>query len=85
MCKKINWLAVEYQNSSKFYLVELKRVNLNYVSRDEKTRGGEMKESLAMLLKTNGEKMSILRSLAMSMKTSQLKSLSRDVNEKKAS
>ena len=36
-----------------------------------------------MLLKTNGEKMSIFRSLAMLMKTSRLKSLSRDVDEKK--
>jgi hypothetical protein len=42
-----------------------------------------MKDSLAMLLKTNGGKMSIYRHLSMLMKINELKSLSRDVNEKK--
>jgi len=36
-----------------------------------------------MLLKTNGEKMSIYRPLAMLMKTNRLKLLSGDVDEKK--
>jgi hypothetical protein len=36
-----------------------------------------------MLLKTNGEKMSIYRPLAMLMKKKELKSLSGDVDEKK--
>jgi hypothetical protein len=36
-----------------------------------------------MLLKTNGEKMSVYRPLAMLMKKHELKSLSRDVDEKK--
>jgi hypothetical protein len=53
MYYKINGLAVECQDPSKFYLIELKRVNLNYVSRSEKTRGEKMKEGLAILLKTN--------------------------------
>jgi hypothetical protein len=50
----------------------------------EKKRGGEkMKESLAMLLKTHGEKMTENRPLAMLMKTNGLKSLSGDVDENK--
>ena len=44
-----------------------------------------MKVSLAMLLKTNVEKMSENRSLAMLMKANQLKSLSGDVDENKGS
>jgi hypothetical protein len=48
----------------------------------QKTRGGNMKESLAMLLKTNGGKMSEKRLLAMLMKLNELKSVSRDVDEK---
>jgi hypothetical protein len=50
---------------------------------EEKTRGENMKESLAMLLKTNGEKMSENRPLAMLMKKNELKSLSGDVDENK--
>jgi len=42
-----------------------------------------MKESLAMLLKTNTEEMAENRSLAMLMKTDTLKSLSGDVYENK--
>ncbi len=42
-----------------------------------------MKDSLAMLMKTNGEKMSIKWSLAMLMKIMELLCLSRDVDEKK--
>jgi hypothetical protein len=50
---------------------------------ERKTRGGNMKVSLAMLLKTHVEKMSENRSLAMLMKSNELKLLSGDVNEKK--
>jgi hypothetical protein len=42
-----------------------------------------MQDSLAMLLKTNVEKMPEKRSLAMLMKSNELKSLSGDVDEKK--
>jgi len=42
-----------------------------------------MKESLAMLLKTHGEKMSENSPLAMLMKTNRLKPLSGDVDENK--
>jgi hypothetical protein len=44
-----------------------------------------MKVSLAMLMKTNVEKMSENRPLAMLMKTNKLKSLSGDVDENKDS
>src|SRR5208283_2486809 len=44
-----------------------------------------MQPSLAMLMKTNVEKMAFCRLLAMLMKTIYLKSLSRDVDEKKES
>ncbi len=44
-------------------------------------RGRKMKDSLAMLMKTNGEKMSDYTSLAILMKTSELLRLSRDVHE----
>jgi hypothetical protein len=42
-----------------------------------------MKDSLVMLLKTNGEKMPETRSLAMLMKPNELKSISGDVDERK--
>ena len=42
-----------------------------------------MKDSLAMLLKTHGEKMSENRPLAMLMIINELKSFSGDVDEKK--
>jgi len=41
-----------------------------------------MKDSFAMLLKTNGEKMSLFPSLAMLMKINDLYAVSRDVDEK---
>jgi hypothetical protein len=44
-----------------------------------------MPDSLAMLLKTHGEKMSLLCPTTMLMKTNQLKSVSRDVDENKVS
>src|SRR5208283_2946195 len=44
-----------------------------------------MQPSLAMLMKTNVEKMAFCRLLAMLMKRIELKSLSRDVGEKKGS
>jgi hypothetical protein len=47
-----------------------------------KTRGEKMQESLAMLLKTNRDKLSDHCSLAMLMKQNDLKSLSGDVDEK---
>jgi hypothetical protein len=49
----------------------------------QKTRGENMKDSQAMLLKTNVEKMSENRSLAMLMKKHELKSISGDVDENK--
>ena len=51
----------------------------------KKLRGEKMKDSLAMLLKINGGKMSDFWPLAMLMKTNDLFSLSRDIDEKKGS
>jgi hypothetical protein len=51
--------------------------------RARKTQGRKMKDSFAMLLKTNGEKMSVYWPLAMLMKISKLACFSRDPYEKK--
>ena len=48
-----------------------------------KTRGEKMKDSQAMLLKTKVEKMSVYCPLAISMKTRELKSCSRDIDKNK--
>jgi hypothetical protein len=69
---------------AKIYLLEIKIVRSSSDAKVRKeTRGGNVKVSLAMLLKTNVEKMSENRSLAMLMKPKELKSLSGDVDEKK--
>jgi hypothetical protein len=46
------------------------------------TRGEKMKDSFAMLLKTNGGKMSLLRSIAMLLKIRELNAYSRHFDEK---
>jgi hypothetical protein len=46
-------------------------------------RGEKMQDSLAMLLKTHVEKMSLFYPTTILMKTNELKSVSRDVHEKK--
>ena len=51
--------------------------------RQQKSRGEKMKDSLAMLLKTNLEKMSVFSPLAMLLKKRGLYRLSRDVDDKK--
>jgi hypothetical protein len=69
MYQKRKALSANYGILAKTYIVETKVVNLTSVARVvEKTGGGNMKVSLAMLLKTNVEKMSENRSLAMLMK-----------------
>ena|SRR5208283_2328588 len=51
-------------------------------SAEEPEKGGQkMKDSFAMLLKTNGEKMSLFLSLAMLMKVNDLYAVSRDVDD----
>jgi 5-carboxymethyl-2-hydroxymuconate isomerase len=85
MCQIIKRLSVESQTRSKLYPIRFKRVSLNCGSGTEKTRRENMKVSLAMLLKTHVEKMSENRSLAMLMKSKELKSLSGDVYERKGS
>ena len=67
--RKIKGLGVGRQYLAKSYVIVNTRVNPFVVKRQRKTRGENMKDSLAMLLKTNGGKMSVLASLAMLMKT----------------
>ena len=66
-----------------FQVYEIKAVNCTASRSSDKSQGENMKDSLAMLLKTNGEKMSENRPLAMLMKKNELKSLSGDVDENK--
>ena len=46
---------------TKIYVIESKVVRFISAQESEKTRGGKMKVSPIMLLKTNGEKMSEIR------------------------
>ena len=66
--RKIRELALKSQKPKKFYLIVNKAVNRFLIARSRKMRGEKMKDSLAMLLKTNGGKMSVLASLAMLLK-----------------
>jgi hypothetical protein len=81
--RKIKGLAVRRQNLVKSYVIVNIGDNPFAVRWRRKTRGGNMKDSLAMLLKTNGGKMPDLASLAMLMKIHGLFLVSRDVDEKK--
>ncbi len=72
-------------NPAKRYVIQNKLDTVIVVAMWRKTRGENMKESLAMLLKTNIEKMSAFRSLAMLMKTNNIKFFSGDVDEKEGS
>jgi len=66
-------LSTNYETPAKIYIVETKVVNLTPIARVvEKTRGRNMKVSLAMLLKTNVEKMPENSSLAILMKLNEL-------------
>jgi hypothetical protein len=62
--------------------LKLKELVNCWLPGSKKTRGEKMKDNQAMLLKTNRGKMSVFRLLAMLMKKNELKSLSRDVDEK---
>jgi hypothetical protein len=53
----------------RIYVTESKTFSWFRMIKRQKTRGEKMKDSLAMLLKTNGEKMSVYSLLAMFMKT----------------
>jgi hypothetical protein len=83
--RKERELAAESQPSVKSYLIEIKRVSVKCDSGSGKKGGEIMPDSLAMLLKTNVEKMSVLGLLAILMKINKLKSFSGDVDEKKGS
>jgi len=57
---------VQDKNLEKTYFTEIKTVSLSSAAKVRGKKGGErMKVSLAMLMKTNVEKMSDFRSLAM--------------------
>ena len=73
-------MMIEY--FSKMYVYETKAVSRCPGSHGEKTRGENMKDSLAMLLKTHGGKMPDNGLLAMLMKTKDVHVVSRDVDEK---
>jgi hypothetical protein len=62
-------------------VIDIKPVKCSALTSTLKTRGEKMKVSLAMLLKTNRDKMSVYRLLAILMKTNELKWLSGDVDD----
>ena len=71
---------------AKTYIFEIKIVSQPSAAKALEMKGGvNMKDSLAMLLKTNVEKMSDNQPLAMLMNQKELKSLSGDVHENKMS
>jgi hypothetical protein len=69
MYQKKNGLTINGENLVKIYVAENKIVSSFLIGAWQKTRGEKMKDSLAMLLKTHGEKMSVYGSLAILMKT----------------
>jgi hypothetical protein len=70
MFRKQKGLAVNRGKLAKIYIIENTVVTLFAGARRREKGELKMKASLAMLLKTNREKMSAFRSLAMLMKTS---------------
>ena len=80
--KKQNDLAMSNENIPKFYVIENKIVSNSERPDDEPARGEKMKDSLAMLLKTRGDKISENRSLAMLMIIKAIRQVSRDIDEK---
>ena len=70
------------ENIPKFYVIENKIVSNSERPDDEPARGEKMKDSLAMLLKTRGDKISENRSLAMLMIIKAIRQVSRDIDEK---
>jgi hypothetical protein len=81
--RKNKGVTGEHPKSSKFYVIVNKQIIEFSMAQAQETRGEKMKASLAMLLKTNGGKMSVSSSLAMFMKRHGLFSVSRDIDENK--
>ena len=74
------------ENLAKIYIVEIKIVSRSLVARVmEKRGGGNMKVTSIMLVKTNGEKMSIFCLSTILMKTNELNHYLHDVIENKGS
>jgi len=67
MFRKQKGLTMNCENPAKIYVIEIKIVSSFPWRGLQKTRGDKMKVSLAMLLKTNVEKMSVYQPLAMLM------------------
>jgi len=72
MYQKQKGLAVDSENFAKSRSLKLKELVYSEVAWLTKKRGPKMKVSLTMLLKTNGEKMSVLRFSTMLLKRSKL-------------
>jgi hypothetical protein len=84
--QKQNGLAMNGENLAKIYIVEIKIVSRSLVARVmEKRGGGNMKVTSIMLVKTNGEKMSVFRLSTILMKTNELNHYLHDVIENKGS
>ena len=81
MYQKKKGLTINGENLVKTYVAENKIVSSFLIGAWQKTRGEKMKDSLAMLLKTNGEKMSVFRLTTMFMKTGILFYVYHDVDE----
>ena len=60
------------ENLEKMYITEIKPVNMLSLGRVAKKRGGGMKVSFNILLKTNREKMSVFRLSKMLLKQKEL-------------
>jgi hypothetical protein len=84
MYQKQKGLAMNCKNLSEIYIIDNKTVStVSWTWRVVKKKGGKMKVTSIMLLKTNGEKMSVFRLSKMLMKTNELNSSFQDVDENK--
>ena len=72
------------KNRSKIYITDNKIVSVfSWGVEGNGKKGGKMKVTSIMLLKTNGEKMSVFRLSMIFMKTNELNPSLQDVDEKK--
>ncbi len=74
MYQKQKALTLANQNVAKVDVIDIKRVIRSCVPGGEKTRGEKMKVSPIMLLKTNGENMSVLGLAIMLLKQNEIES-----------
>ena len=81
--RKQKGLATASENFLEMYIIETKIDSHFKGSGRQETRGEKMKVSSTMLLKTNGEKMSVFRLSTMLMKTQELNPSFHDIDERK--